>query len=244
MKHRVFLIAGSLIFTCLFSTFSRAETAIQYETAERIRSEVHAFMILELQDRLSAVKAEDEVEITISNLDNRLRLPFCQTGMRHKLASSGTRGNHMTVRVRCEDNKPWSIFVPAKIDIISDMVVASRGVSRGTVISEQDLHVTRTKTSNIGHAYFDSVEQVVGMEARRTLRSGMPIRQSAVKAATVVRKGDKVVLEAGNRSFSVVAPGQAMADGHIGKQIRVKNTETQRIVDARIVAPGKVQVAF
>ena len=150
----------------------------------------------------------------------------------------------MTVRVRCEDKKPWSIFVPAKIDIITDMVVASRSVSRGTVISEQDLHMTRTKTSNISHAYFDSIEQVAGMEARRTLRSGMPIRQSAVKAATVVRKGDKVVLEAGNRSFSVIAPGQAMADGHIGKQIRVKNTETQRIVDARIVAPGKVQVAF
>lgn len=57
MKHRVFLIASSLIFTCLLSTFSKADTALQYETAERIRSEVHAFMILELQEQLSTCKS-------------------------------------------------------------------------------------------------------------------------------------------------------------------------------------------
>ena len=58
----------------------------------------------------------------------------------------------------------------------------------------------------------------------------------------VIRRGDKVVISASNGSVSVKMPGEAMEDGAVGAQIRVRNTRSNREIKARVSAAGQVRV--
>jgi flagella basal body P-ring formation protein FlgA len=53
-----------------------------------------------------------------------------------------------------------------------------------------------------------------------------------------------VVIRAQTGAVNVVMPGEAMADGVPGEQIRVRNLRSQRIIKARVVEPGAVQVTL
>lgn len=65
-----------------------------------------------------------------------------------------------------------------------------------------------------------------------------------VEMAEVVRKGDQVVISAGNSTIQVKMPGEALSAGAVGEQIRVRNLNSKRVVKARVTGPGQVEVAM
>jgi flagella basal body P-ring formation protein FlgA len=70
------------------------------------------------------------------------------------------------------------------------------------------------------------------------------VRSSHIKAPQVVRRGDRVILEASTAGISVVTTGTALANGKVGEQIQVRNEKSARVVDAEIIGPGKARVAL
>jgi flagella basal body P-ring formation protein FlgA len=65
-----------------------------------------------------------------------------------------------------------------------------------------------------------------------------------VQPAEAIRKGDQVVITARSGTVSVRMPGEALSDGVIGKQISVRNQRSNRVIRARVVGPGQVEVAL
>ncbi|MCY1411705.1 flagella basal body P-ring formation protein FlgA [compost metagenome] len=59
-----------------------------------------------------------------------------------------------------------------------------------------------------------------------------------------MRRGDAVMIRARSSRVNVVMPGEALADGVPGQQIRVRNLQSQRVVKARVVEPGTVEVGL
>ena len=59
-----------------------------------------------------------------------------------------------------------------------------------------------------------------------------------------MRKGDHVIISARSGTLSVKMPGEALSDGGLSEQIRVKNLNSNRIIKARVTAPGQVEVAL
>lgn len=43
-------------------------------------------------------------------------------------------------------------------------------------------------------------------------------------------------------TINVKMPGEALSDGAPGQQIRVRNLRSQRIIKARVIEPGTVEV--
>ena len=60
----------------------------------------------------------------------------------------------------------------------------------------------------------------------------------------MVRKGDHVVITARSGSLSVRMPGEALSKGGLSEQIRVRNLNSKRVVKARVIGPGQVEVAM
>ncbi|WP_121363151.1 flagellar basal body P-ring formation chaperone FlgA, partial [Pseudomonas aeruginosa] len=54
--------------------------------------------------------------------------------------------------------------------------------------------------------------------------------------------GDQVVILARTATINVKMPGEALSDGAPGQQIRVRNLRSQRIIKARVIEPGTVEV--
>jgi flagella basal body P-ring formation protein FlgA len=60
----------------------------------------------------------------------------------------------------------------------------------------------------------------------------------------LVLKGDQVVIIARSGTLAVRMPGEALAQGGLSEQIRVRNLNSKRVVKARVTGPGQVEVAM
>ncbi len=58
----------------------------------------------------------------------------------------------------------------------------------------------------------------------------------------LIKRGDAVTITAEGDGLSVKMPGVAMSDGRRGEQIRIKNNNSAKIVDAQVTEPGEVAV--
>ncbi len=236
MGHRLFF-CGVI---CLLAMMSHAETI---ESPEALRSGVEAYLLDTLAGEYMGV-APGDIEVAVANLDSRLRLAKCASPLSQEITSPRPYGSNLSVKVSCGSPKPWTIYVPARIETFAKVTVVARSLARGTVLMPGDVVQRRMSTNHGGFGLIFEPQEVIGKELKRRLDAGEPVRVSHLKAPQVVRKGDRVILEAGTGGILVVTTGTALASGEVGEQIRVRNEKSSRIVDAEIIAPGKARVAL
>lgn len=237
MRHRGFLLT-------LLILLAWPAWAEEYEVPATLEAAVRDFVMEHLQRESDGSLASDDVEIAVSNLDPRLRLAACGSPIRQSVNSPRRNSSNISVKLNCDGPKRWSIYVPVRLDIYAEIAVLSRSLARGTILTEQDVSLTRMNTAQAGSGYIEDLSRTVGMELKRPLQSGEPLRLSHLKPAQIVSKGDKVILEAGSNGLSVVTAGQALGSGQLGDNIKVRNTGSDRVIDAQIVAPGKVRISL
>ena len=81
-----------------------------------------------------------------------------------------------------------------------------------------------------GRVYAD-VKEVVNQELLRDLRPGMPVRPYDVRPVLLVRRGETVTLSISQGPGVVIsAQVEAMQDGKLRDQIRLKNRDSGRII--------------
>lgn len=192
--------------------------------------------------RNSQIAARHEVEV--SRLDPRLRLAHCDTPLVTRLETPAQPIGRTTVRVSCEGATPWSIFVPAQVRLFREVLVARRPLSRNGTLEMADVMLAERDVSQLNQGYLTEMEQAVGSRLNRSVQADQVLTPTTISVAATVRKGDHVVISAQGSSINVRMPGEAMSDGALGEQIRVKNQRSGRIIKARVVAPGQVEVAM
>ncbi|WP_020406889.1 flagellar basal body P-ring formation chaperone FlgA [Hahella ganghwensis] len=187
------------------------------------------------------ISQQTDIEYSIGSLDSRLNFPPCQQTPTVE-SNREARAGKLTVKVSCETGKRWSLYVPLEIRRMHPVVFLSNTLPRMASISQGDLTLKKANIDELGYGYFTTLEDAAGMIARRTLNAGEPLAPNQVSPPKLVNKGDAVLIEASNDSISVKMPGLAMADGRKGQQIPVKNTQSQRLIRAKVVANGLVKV--
>lgn len=233
------------IFTALLMMhLSFSAWANEPHSASTLQQLVHEFVHQELMQTLPSDVTDEDLQITVSNLDARLNLPQCDGFIRQAITSPQPYGANLTVKAMCDGTQRWSVFVPVKVEVYSPAVVAVNSLARGHLITEGDVQIVRVNTSAQGYGHLASLDAVRGMALKRPLRAGEVLRTSHLLAPNVVKRGDNVVVEARNSGISVVVSGTALAAGQVGDQIKVRNIQSNRVVDAKVVAPGKVEVTF
>ena len=71
------------------------------------------------------------------------------------------------------------------------------------------------------------------------MQAGVPLRGHDVRRAVVVKQGQSVTLTVGQgNGFSITARVEAMQDGKIGDQIRLKNPESGRLLTGIVTGPN------
>jgi len=96
----------------------------------------------------------------------------------------------------------------------------------------------------ISQGYLTSLDQAVGQKLTRPVVTDQVITLVHLEQAEVVRKGDHVVISASSGALQVKMPGEALSNGGMSEQIRVKNLNSNRVIKARVTAPGQVEVAL
>ena len=211
---------------------------------EQLIDATREFLEQEVTNYLQRSQIQARHEIEINKLDPRLRLAFCDQPLQAKLESPTQPVGRTTVRVSCTGTAPWSVFVPAQVHLYREVIVARRPLARDTIIDESDVALAERDVSLLNQGYFTAFEQVLGNKVSRSTQPDQVLPPTYVSAAEIIRKGDQVVISAKNSTINVRMPGEALSDGALGTQIRVKNQRSGRTIKARVIGPGQVEVAM
>lgn len=200
-------------------------------------------VLLEDAARLLALQAMEaypgaRVEAEMQALDPRLDLPPCDDA--ELTPRSHQQHGRIPVAVRCQTPQPWSIFLTGDVTVSVPVVITTRPVRRGEIIRpgmvatrEQDLTGLRS------HFYTDPTD-VIGKEARRNLGESEVVVASQLTEPVAVERGSKVQIVARRGAVVITSTGEALGEGRIGAQVRVRNLGSGRIVRGWVAGPGRV----
>ncbi len=241
MSTRGFVRAG--LVACLgLLLHSAANAAGQFEEIEPLRTQAQQHLVAHLKQ--SSGPAARDIEVKMLPLDPRLRLSRCDVPVDYQINSPVTATSSATVKISCNGGVHWTLFAPAQIAVYGETAVASHSLERGSLIQPGDFHFVRQNLNQIGANYVDPTSAIVGQELKRSMREGEPLRLSYLELPKIVQRGDRVTLEAQALGLNVAAPGLAMANGKVGERIQVKNAQSNKVVDALVIAPGRVRVKY
>jgi flagella basal body P-ring formation protein FlgA len=137
-----------------------------------------------------------------------------------------------------------TIQVVADIAAMIDAVVATRFLKTDELIETGDLKTAGMRVHQVNHPFITDQGEVIGKSASRPLPPDTPLRPAFVKLPLVIKKGDRVLIEARRGGLSIRAYGVTKSSGQVGQTVMVSNLDSGRELRAKVVAPSLVEVEF
>ncbi|MFT6154976.1 MAG: flagella basal body P-ring formation protein FlgA [Crocinitomicaceae bacterium] len=236
MIHRIFI--GILFFSVTFGSLAEETGLDQVNLAVK---KIFGDQVISMANGMGITDYEYEVQL--NNLDSRLNLSLCTEKLNIELPDFLNFGRSQ-VKVSCQASPAWALNVPIEIKLVTNVVVLNQPVSKGLAIQDHHLDFKRVNIGKLRNGYYLHVDQVIGKQSKRALSGQTVLNGHVLLPALMVHKGDKVMIMAKRGAMSVKMPGEAMSDGREGKQIRVKNIRSERVIRAKVIDFGLVIVNF
>ena len=239
-KCRYWLAVVPALLALGYSAMATAD----FTRPEQLIGAGEVFLEQTVSDYLQRSNIAGRHEVQINRLDPRLRLPLCAQPLTTTLESPAEPIGRVTLRVRCEGDAPWTVFVPGQVRLYREVVIANRPLKRDNLLTEMDIVLAERDVGLLNQGYLTALRQALGKKLTRSLLPDQVLAPNHVQLAEAIRKGDYVVISARSGGISVRMPGEALSDGTLGKQISVRNQRSNRVIRARVVGPGQVEVAM
>lgn len=178
-----------------------------------------------------------KVSFTLGEIDARLKLPACPAAEAFIPAGVRLWGN-ASVGVRCSGNKPWTIYVPVSIKVLTGVVVAARALTQGRAIELSDLAVQEADLGQLPGAVITDPAQAVGRIVTLSVAPGQPLRQDLLRSPPVIQQGQSVSLRVQGAGFKVSAEGKAVTNAAEGQVAQVRTSSGRSI--SGIARPGAI----
>ena len=182
-----------------------------------------------------------ELDITVGNLDSRLLLEECQGALNTFLPYHKPPLGAVSVGVRCE-MPDWKVHVSVQVRAYTNVIVAKQPLTRGTMISENDVESKKREISRYSAGVYTEQSQIVGMIAKRNIRQDAVMTPSMVEPRRLVSRGQNVTIIAEFNGMQIRTKGEALMDGHKGQVISVENTRSGKKISGEVIAPSTVRV--
>ena len=150
----------------------------------------------------------------------------------------------LTVSIMVNNQFVQRVGLTGWIDRFEDIVCTSRPLTRNQVISRKDILLFARNVSKIKDTYYTRIEDVIGKQIQRKAGNGEIIFSSMIEIPPLISKGDKVTIIAESRSLLIKTTGIALSDGYAGEQVRVKNTMSNKVIQANVIDQNTVKVQY
>jgi flagella basal body P-ring formation protein FlgA len=125
------------------------------------------------------------------------------------------------------------------------VVVAIRPIARGEVITASQIEmrpVDSVPRPTDRRAACDSIEKIVGMQARQAIPTGDVVFTDQLQPQTLVKRNDIVTVTSQSGRIRVRTTARARQDGAHGDLIQVESLDTRERFDARVTGPRDTAV--
>lgn len=143
------------------------------------------------------------------------------------------------------DGKPVrKLWVNATISVMADVVTVIRPLGKYRHIGLEDIRLERRELAGLGSETIRDVEDALGNRTTRMIYPGTVLQAGMIDQPPVVSRGDIVKIIAETGSMTITATGIVKQQGRKGEMVRVMNTDSNRVILARVTGPDAVVVDF
>ena len=213
-----------------------AEAAL-FQSKESIEVAIKEYISLKLP-------AVDEYTVQLRQVDNRLQFPLCSKALEAFTRSDVVKAGRNSIAVKCSGDKKWTLYSSVLIQVYKNVITLARSIRRGEVISKNMLQVERHDITSLRSGYFTDEYDLLNKQVTRSLGEGSVINQSNIKQRTLIKRGERLQIKAGNENLKISVIGVALMDGRLNQKIKVKNIASKKIIQATVVKSGLVVVTF
>jgi flagella basal body P-ring formation protein FlgA len=125
------------------------------------------------------------------------------------------------------------------------VVVAIRPIARGDVITASQIEVRPVENvprPTDRRMACDSIEKIVGMQARQAISAGDVVFSDQLQQQTLVKRNDIVTVTSQSGRIRVRTTARARQDGAQGDLIQVESLDTRERYDVRVTGPRDTAV--
>ncbi len=189
--------------------------------------------------------AGDPATVEVHALDPRLRFAACQRPLEGSLAPGLHVGARLTVEVRCDEPR-WRVYLGVTLHTVEHVVVATRPLSRATVLGPDDLGVVERELGALPGGFYRRPEELYGTLTSRMVGTGEILTPALIDVPPVIRRGQQVTVIARHGALEVRQAGVALADAGLAQRVRVQTVAgpAGRPIEAVVRAPDLVEVAL
>jgi flagella basal body P-ring formation protein FlgA len=159
--------------------------------------------------------------------------PFMPTGAR--------LWGRTTVGVRCAGERPWTLYLQAKVSVHATYFLASRAIASGELLNASDLVARDGDLTLLPQAVITDPAQAVGAVALMRVAAGLPLRRDMLKSAESVTIGQTVKVVAQGQGFAISSEGSVMNNASPGQPVKVKTANGQ-IIQGIVKDGGTVEI--
>jgi flagella basal body P-ring formation protein FlgA len=235
-RARGWLIAALFFLTCGVVAAADETAAGGTESHARIAQAAKVFLRKQLEGH------SGRIEISMGAIDSRMRLIHCDRPLQTFLPPGGRLIGNASVGVRCDGPETWTLYVPARVSLIEDVLVARTYLPRGALLTTDQFEIAAREVSGAPQGYLTDGEAAVGMILKSPIQPGALISPAALKKPTLIRRGDQVDIVSRTGLLEVRMKGSALGDGAEGDRIRVRNSNSRRVVEGVVNEAGLVVV--
>jgi len=185
--------------------------------------------------------AVDVSAVKMLALDPRIQVKACSGSLELDTPFSSLE----TVRVRCAE-PVWQLYVrvvyqegalpepqlveaPKPPEARRRVLAVGASLPSGTALTPDLVRWVELDAALPGPQALERLVDIEHMELARAIRAGTPIRSYDLRPVLMVRRGQSVLMELGQgQGFRISARLEALQDGRMGEQIRLKNAESGR----------------
>jgi flagella basal body P-ring formation protein FlgA len=104
-------------------------------------------------------------------------------------------------------------------------------MSRGSLLSPASVQATQVPAREADSLLITDAQHLEQMEAVRDLPAGVPLRQTDIRPAVLVRQGQWVTMTVGQGTgFTITVRLEALQDGRLGERVILRNAESGRTI--------------
>ncbi len=184
------------------------------------------------------MKAE-QVRIIITKGNKELEAAKL-TGIRVVSMKIDTRtDNFSAVVVNGHSNR---FEVKGKFEKIRQIPVLSRSLEKDEKITTSDIAYIGIEERKLRRGYVTDENALIGKVAARGIAAGKPVMPSLLASEKVISKGAMVTAIYKSELLQLSDSVLAMEDGAVGEVIRLKNTNSNKVIHGKVTAANTVEL--
>jgi flagella basal body P-ring formation protein FlgA len=184
------------------------------------------------------VPEKGKLSINLKKIDNRLEIKQCTLPL---VATLSTKANRRNVRIKvvCDTNDPWKIYLSAKVSLTIPVVIAQQALDKNTLLTKHNIVVAYIDSHKIRGTHIDDAQSLYGSKTKKKVTKGHNLSR---KNICMVCKDEQVSIVAQSDSFVIKTVGSALSNGNLGDTVRIKNKKSGKIISAQVTAINKVVI--